>query len=79
MDRHIMYVSRQISNEKFGNKYLAVLHQYSSEMLLDKGMELKKVHNTLDTNFLELTQNYCPGRSDLLRLSGAKQMCCRTY
>ena len=34
--------------------YLAVLHQYSSKMLLDKRMELKKVHNTLDTNFLEL-------------------------
>ena len=38
----------------FGKMYLAVLHKYSLEMLLDKGMELKKVHNTLDTNFLKL-------------------------
>ena len=42
----------------FGKMYLAVLHKYSLEMLLDKWMELKQINNTLDSNFLELRQNH---------------------
>ena len=37
-------------------------------MLLDKGMKLKQIHDTLDPNSLKLTQYDRPGGSDLLRL-----------
>ena len=47
---------QQISDGKFRIIYLTVLHQDLLEMLLNKRVELKQIHNTLDPNFLELTQ-----------------------
>ena len=62
---------QQISDGKFRIRiyYLAMLHQDLLEMLLNKWMELKQIHNTLDPHFLELTKYHRPGSPDLSCLS----------